>query len=178
MLSEEDKNSVLKARAEKLAQVRQTTENIPKSQAIDLIQFILGNEIYAVEASFVSEVYPLKDVTKLPGTPSFLYGIMNVRRRIVAIIDLAEYFNLPKPTKKGDLEESGIILHKGRQEFAIVTQQVLGALKTYQENIQSPLPSLTALQQDFVKGVTSEGIVILNCEKLLTDKNLTVDDTN
>ncbi len=173
MDSHEEKEKILRERAEKLAAQRSEAQKI-SSRNIELIQFILGNEAYAVEACFVSEVYPLKDVTKLPRTPPFLYGIMNVRRHIVALIDLEAYFNLPaSPSHK-----TAIILHHNSKEFAVVSGQVMGALKVNEEAIQPPLPAAATLPQDFIKGITSQGVVILNCEKLLTDKGLMVEEIN
>ncbi|MDP3706806.1 MAG: chemotaxis protein CheW, partial [Polaromonas sp.] len=48
-------------------------------QSIEVVEFLLAHERYAVESSYVREVYPLENLTPLPCTPAFVLGIVNLR---------------------------------------------------------------------------------------------------
>ncbi|WP_009963991.1 CheR family methyltransferase [Verrucomicrobium spinosum] len=58
-------------------------------------EFALASERYAVEAKFVCEVYPLKDLSPLPSAPSFIAGMVNVRGRILPVLELRRFFDVP-----------------------------------------------------------------------------------
>ena len=60
-----------------------------------VVEFNLAQELYAIEAIYVREVYHYKELTPLPNLPSFVKGIINVRRQIIALLDLRVFFDLP-----------------------------------------------------------------------------------
>lgn len=159
---------ILKKRADQLA--------IPlKSYNYDFIEilvFNLSNEQYGIELQFVKEVYPYKELTPLPGTPSFMVGLINVRRKIFSLIDLKVFFSLPQDTQK---EKKAIILQNLDHEFALLTDEIKGVKKIPLTQIQPSLPTFTGIRQEFLKGVTTESLVILDGEKLLNSKQLIVD---
>lgn len=135
---------------------------------------MLADETYALEAEYIREVYPLKDYTFLPGAPSFVFGIINVRRKIIPLIDLKKFFNLPITQEIS--REKIIILENGDLEFGILSDAIVGVRIVNPEDIQSSLPSLTGVRQEFLKGITSDRLVILDGNKLLTDKKLIVNE--
>jgi len=91
---------------------------------IEVIAFTLVTEIYGIESNFVKEVYTLTDFTPLPGVPSYIFGIINVRGQILPVIDLKKFFNLPEKGL-GELNKV-IILSNGLMEFGILADVVLG----------------------------------------------------
>jgi len=71
---------------------------------------------------FVREVYPLRDFTVLPGVPTYIFGIINVRGQILPVIDIKKFFNLPEKGL-GDLNRV-IILYNDQMEFGILSDVV------------------------------------------------------
>ena len=111
-----EKKRILKSRAKDLA--RKTKNQMQAEESIQVTEFMLAYEKYAVESSYVREVYPLSDLTPVPCTPAFVLGIINVRGRILSIIDIKKFFELPE---KGltDLNKI-IIVQDDRMEFGIL----------------------------------------------------------
>jgi purine-binding chemotaxis protein CheW len=66
---------ILKARACELAREPRRDD----AEHVEIVEFMLANERYGLESCYVREVYPLKDYTPLPCTPSFVLGLINVR---------------------------------------------------------------------------------------------------
>ena len=62
---------------------------------IEVVEFTLAHERYAVASEHVREVYPLEDFTPLPCTPHFVLGIINLRGEILSVIDIKKFFDLP-----------------------------------------------------------------------------------
>ncbi len=86
-------NRILRERAVHLA--RPTGSSTPQGALLELLEFRLASERYAVETRYVSEVHPLRDLTPLPGTPPFVRGIVNLRGRILPVYDLKSSSRCP-----------------------------------------------------------------------------------
>ena len=161
------KAEVLKARAQSLA--RQPREERPEHY-IEVVEFMLAYERYAVDSSFVSEVHPLKDLTTLPGAPAFVAGIINVRGRIVSVVNLKRFFDLPD---KGLTDfNKVIILDDGRMEFGLLVDAVLAVQRLALDAIQRAPPTLNGVRADYVRGVTTQRMAVLDAAKILADPTI------
>lgn len=164
---------VLKARAKVLA--REPEARTLDAERIEVVGFLLAYESYAIESSFVREVWPLKHLAPLPGTPPFVAGIVNVRGRIVSVINLKKFFDLPE---KGltDLNKV-IILRDGRNEFGILADSVLSVGHILRQEMQQTLPTLTGVRAEYIKGVTSARLIMLDAVKLMSDPKINLCQT-
>jgi purine-binding chemotaxis protein CheW len=170
--SAEARARVLKARARVLAREPEVTA--AAHDQIAVVEFLLAHETYALESALVREVYPLRDLTSLPGTPEFVVGIVNVRGQIVAIIDLRRLFDLPTRGLT-DLNKV-IVLHNQDRELGLLADAVLGVRRISLQDIQAPLPTLTGIHAEYLRGVTRDRTVILDGVRILLDSRNTVRD--
>jgi purine-binding chemotaxis protein CheW len=169
MLNSDQTKNILRKRAENLSiEIEKKTEE----ELIEVVCFELGDEKYGIESVYVREVYPLKNLTELPGLPTFILGIIAVRRRILSLVDLKVFFEI---SKKNKIKNNKIIILKNNEmEFAIVTDKVEGILTIPVNNLQTSLPTLTGIRQEFLKGITSDRLIVLDGNKLLQNKQLIV----
>ncbi len=167
-----DKEEILKERAKKLASTRGAKNQ--KRDALDVIEFILGEEHYAIESRFVREVYPIRDFTPLPCVPPFVQGLINVRRNILPLISLKHFFEFPKDGE--ELISTALIMKDADMEFAISIDSVVGVTTILKEDLQQSLPTLSGSGQQFFKGVNADQLIVLDGEKLIHDPNFIVDD--
>jgi purine-binding chemotaxis protein CheW len=160
--------TILKNRA--IAMALMPEEENLTSRTMDIIEFSLGSERYGLESSFVREVYPLKDFTPLPGVPSYILGIVNVRGQILPVVNLKKFFSLPEKGL-GEMNKV-IIIRNDNMEFGIVADLVEGT-KTIKIDEILPAPiNVTGIGETYVKGVTKEHIVILETDVLLNDEKI------
>ncbi|HWP47221.1 MAG TPA: chemotaxis protein CheW [Candidatus Limnocylindrales bacterium] len=166
----EEKKKILRARARVLAQ--EPKEKEADGERIEVVKFLLAHENYGIESVYVREVHPLKELTPLPCTPPFVLGIINVRGQILSVIDLKKFFDLPaqEPTHLNKV----IILHNHRIEFGILAEAVVGVQWIPLQDIQPSFSTLTGVREEYLKGVTRERLVILDAERILSDKSLIV----
>jgi purine-binding chemotaxis protein CheW len=166
----EEKARILKARAKALA--REPPQHAESAQYLEIVECLLAYESYAIESAFVREVYPLRELTPLPGTPAFVLGIVNVRGQILSVVDLKKFFDLPA---KGltDLNKI-VILSNGHMEFGLLVDAVIGVQRIAVAEIQSPLPMLSGIHADYLKGVTAQRLVILDVARILADPKIIV----
>lgn len=170
--SPEETQRILKARAQALAREPEPAE--AAGGHIEVVEFLLAHERYALESQYVREVYPLENLTPLPCTPAFVLGIVNLRGEILSVIDLKKFFELPE---KGltDLNKV-IVLQSGNMLFGILADVIAGVRRIPVTDIQPSLPTLTGVREEYLQGVTPERTVILDAEKLLTDESIIVQE--
>ena len=164
---------ILKGRAAILAVVPPTAPG--DGELIRALRFSLGAETYAVESKHIREVFPLPPLTPLPCVPPFVRGIINVRGRIVSIIDLKSILGLPDTELSPSC--SVIILQSKGNEFGLLADEISGLSAIPISSIQPSLPTLTEVRAEFLWGVTAEGLVLLDAGKLLSDRKLVIDET-
>jgi len=165
----EEKKKILKKRAELFAR---EPEDIKKDEYIEVVEFILALEHYGIESHYIREVYPLKDYTPIPCTPPFVFGLLNVRGQVISIVNIKKFFDMPE---KGLSDLNKVIIVQGnKMEFGILADSIIGVRNIALSEIQAPMPTLTGMREEFLKGVTEERMVILDAGKLLSDKNIIV----
>lgn len=165
--SGEEKRRILKARAEALAREPAEEKDEP---SLAVVTFLLASETYGLESRWVREIFPPRELTPLAWNPSFVAGIVNVRGRILPVIDIKKLFDLPE---KGltDLNKV-LVIQVGDLELGILADQVLDMRSIRLGLIQPSLPTLTGIREEYLKGVTAERLVILDAEKILSDPRL------
>jgi len=167
-----DANHILRARAQALA--RPQRQAAAAETLVELLEFHLAHERYAVETRYVREVYPLKELTPLPCTPAFVLGIVNVRGRILPVLDLKKFFDLPE---KGLTDLHRIILVRGNElELGLLADVIVGVRSLPADSLQPSLPTLTGVRSDYLKGVTAERLVVLDLARILADPKIIVDE--
>lgn len=167
----EGKVEILRARARALAREPQRQDHQVYEQ-LEVIEFVLAYERYALEVGFVREVHPLKEITPLPGTPGFVAGIVNVRGQIVSVVNLKRLFELPERGLT-DLNKV-IILNDGEMEFGLLVDAVVGVRRLLLRDLQPPLPTLAGARAGYVQGVTQQRVSMLDAQKILSDPALLV----
>ncbi len=166
----EESKRILKARARALA--RQPEQAEAAGEYLEVVEFVLAYENYAVETRYVREVYPLENLTPLPSTPAFVLGVVNLRGEILSVLDLKKFFELPERGLT-DLNKV-IVLESGGMLFGILADAVVGVRHVAAAGIQPSLPTLTGVREAYLKGVSAERTVILDAGKLLADEKIIV----
>jgi len=169
-LSAKEAKAVLKARARALAEPGHADD--PEVERIDILEFLLSGETYAIETSFIAETFPLVDFTSLFCTPPFVMGIINVRGRIVSIVDMRRFFDLPV-VGLSNLNRV-IVVRDKKMEFGILADSIIGVRSLPLQDLQASLPTLTGIREEFLTGVTADRLVLLDMGKILADRRLVV----
>ena len=167
-----DARQILKARAKALAR---PPENRRRAEAdLEVIEFGLAQERYAIPTAAVREVYALKDLTPVPCTPAFVLGVINWRGQILPVIDIKKFFDLPEHGIT-DLHKV-IIVHHEKMELGILADLIVGVRTVSLNALQPSLPTLVGIREEYLKGVTAERLVLLDVARILTDQRIIVQE--
>jgi purine-binding chemotaxis protein CheW len=143
------------------------------------LTFKLGDEIFAIEISKVREVLDFTTITKVPRTPDFMRGVINLRGNVVPVVDMRLQFGMTKTTNT--VNTCIIIVEISLDDETTV----LGALAdSVQEVIElepdtiEPAPRIgTHLKTDFIKGMGRRDdnfIIILDIDKVFSVDELSI----
>lgn len=171
-ITEQEKQQILTARTRALA--GKSHDKPLNKELLEVVEFTLAEERYGVELQFIDEVCELNDLTHLPCTPLFILGVMNVRGKILTVMDIKRLFELPD---KGlaDLNKV-IIVHAHGMDAGILADVISGVRSVPVSRIQTELPTLTGIRAEYMKGVTGDQLIILNLDNILSDEKITVNE--
>jgi purine-binding chemotaxis protein CheW len=168
-LSPEETRTILKSRAALLAVPAQEAD---PGVRLDCLEFVLSGESYALEMSYITQTLPLSEFTPLFCTPPFVLGITNLRGRIVSIIDLRRFFELPA-VGLSDLNRV-IVVSNGSMEFGVLADSIVGIRPLPLADLQPVPAALTGIREEFLSGVTADRMALLDIGKILSDKRIVV----
>jgi purine-binding chemotaxis protein CheW len=164
-----EKKRILKERAGLLARQKEKTTG---AEALEIVEFLLAKERYGIESHCICEVCPLREYTPLPGVPDFVLGLINVRGRILSVIDIRKFFDIPWQGIS-DLNKV-IIIKNDTMEFGILADEIVGVRKLAAGDIGPPLTTLSGIREEFLKGITRKRTVVLDVARIMADKNIIV----
>jgi purine-binding chemotaxis protein CheW len=164
--------AILKTRAEELA--AEHGEDRIDENALEVLEFVLASEHYAMESLHIREVYPMKEFTLIPGTPPFVLGLINIRGQILSVIDIRRFFDLPV---KGlsDLNRV-MVVQTPVMELGILADRIVGVRHVPLNELQPALPTMTGIRSEYMRGITREGLVVLDVPKMVSDPKLVVNE--
>jgi purine-binding chemotaxis protein CheW len=129
---------------------------------LQLVTFGLGGEEYAVDILKVQEINRPRQITKVPNAPCYVEGVINLRGKVIPVIDLRKKFGLPEQDNKA-LSRIMIMDAQGHT-VGIVVDHVSEVLRI-PSDIVEPAPAMAAasVEEDFIRGIAkmSDRLVIL-----------------
>ena len=139
------------------------------------LTFALGDEEYGLEILKVREIIGLMDITSVPRMPGFVRGVINLRGRVIPVVDLRQKFNMAAVE---DTQETCIIvIDLEVLLMGIVVDRVSEVLDIDKQEIDDTPAFGTAIDTDFIMGmgkVDQKVIILLDISKVLTDGDLSM----
>jgi purine-binding chemotaxis protein CheW len=143
------------------------------SQKGRFLAFMVGNEAFGIEIKYVIEIIGIQSITEMPEMPSYVKGIINLRSKIIPLIDIRLRFG--KEPRDYDDRTCVIVVAINGFSYGLIVDSVYEVLTIPDEEI-SPLPGInTATGNRFVKNIGKTAnriILIVDCEKLLTSEDI------
>jgi len=147
------------------------------------LTFLMANEKYGLEILKVREIIGMMDVTSVPTTPAFVRGVINLRGKVIPVIDLRLKFGLE--AKEDNDRTCIIVMQLGRSAqdmtMGIIVDEVSDVLDIGQDQIE-PAPLFGAdIRTDFILGmgkVDQRVVTLLDMDRVLTEQEISVVQTS
>ncbi|PKM57789.1 MAG: chemotaxis protein CheW [Firmicutes bacterium HGW-Firmicutes-3] len=136
------------------------------------LTFSLGEESYGIDIMYVTEIIGIQPITVVPELPNFVKGIINLRGKIIAVMDARLKFN--KAPKEYNDRTCIIVIDIAQLSIGIIVDAVAEVINISDDNIVPP-PNLNSGGRKYIKSVGKSDnsvILILDCEKLLDEQEI------
>lgn len=146
--------------------MRDTQTAEPEEQ---LVVFHLAGEVYGVDIGRVQEIIRMTAITSLPSAPEFVDGVINLRGRVIPVVDLKRRFGLEQP---GSAKGSRIVVvDAGEHTIGMVVDAVSEVLRLPAGVVEPPSPVVTTLESDYIRGIAkleNRLIILLDLDRVLS----------
>ena len=153
---------------EALAEKKETSAHAGK-----YLTFALGNEEYGIEILRVREIIGLMDITTVPQTPGYMKGVVNLRGKVIPVIDLRLKFSMPE--EEHTQETCVIVVEVNNTQIGIIVDSVSEVVDIGGGEIEEPPDFGQGIDTDFIMGlgkVKEKIIILLAIEAVLSSEEL------
>ncbi len=150
-----------------------------KSAAGEYLTFVLGEEEYGIEILKVQEIRGYDAVTPIANTPNFIKGVVNLRGKIVPIVDLRIKFNLGKVVY--DEFTVVIILNLSGRVVGIVVDGVSDVMALKDDQLREVPSLVTSIDTKYIVGlatVEQQMLILVDIEQLMTSQEMALLDVS
>lgn len=158
--------------SEKLSEVLVQGEE-EDTQHGKFLTFQLGKEVFGIEIRYVTEIIGMQPITFVPEVPEYVKGIINLRGKIIPVIDMRLKFK--KEAAPYDDRTCIIVIDIKDISIGLIVDCVSEVLPIPDENIVPPPSYKTGFQNRYIKGigkVENDVKLLLDCEKIISDNDM------
>lgn len=140
------------------------------------LTFAVGEEVYGIEISYVTEIIGVQAITEVPELPTYIKGIINLRGKIIPVLDVRLRFN-HEPQVYDD-RTCTVVIDINTLIVGVIVDTVLEVLSIEDELIAPPPVARSNMSSEYIKGIakTPSGVkLLLDCDKLIGEGNVTDD---
>lgn len=138
-------------------------------ELLQLVSFFIGDEEFGVDILYVQEINRVSQVTKVPNAPEFVNGVINLRGRVIPVIDLRLKFGMPK--KEHDKNTRIIVMEVSGKTVGFIVDSVNEVLRI-SKNVTEPAPELAlGINSEYIKAVgklDDRLLILIDLEKILS----------
>ena len=146
------------------------TEEENKEVPEPILEFTLNGEIYAIPVSLSNEIILLREIVPVPKSPTYVYGVINLRGEVISIVNLP----LLVGNKKYEFTQHTriLIVDPGGEKAGLIVEKVEGIRKVFMSSFQEPSSLLTRRGNVFIKGMSQDDevgaiVVLMDLKKTL-----------
>jgi len=143
------------------------TENY--AEMLQLVSFKIGSEEFGVDILKVQEINRLVQITQVPNAPSFIEGVMNLRGKVVPIVNLRKRFGLS--LKEYDKNTRIIVVDLNGKTVGFIVDSVSEVLRVSKNVVEPPPELVSGIDSEYITGIAKledRLLILLDLEKILT----------
>mgnify|MGYP001574143460 CR=1 FL=1 len=150
-----------------MADIKQN--NNESNELLQLVSFKIGNEEFGVDILNVQEINKMTTITKVPNAPEFVEGVINLRGRVIPVIDLRARLHLAK--KEHDKDTRIIVVEIAQSTVGFIVDAVSEVLRIPLSTFETPPEIVTGIDSEFIKSVgklEDRLLILIDLNKILS----------
>jgi len=141
------------------------------SGSMQLVSFRLAQEEYGIEITKIQEIILMGEITRVPQTPHYIKGLINLRSTVIPIVDLRLRFGM---SEEEVTDETRImVVNVVGKTIGIIVDAVSEVLRVNEEQIAPPPPTVAGLGQEYLTGLVkfdSRLLIMLDIDQILGEE--------
>ena len=150
-----------------------TYQSSDDSSLIQLVTFKIGDEEFGVDILKVQEIIRMMPITKVPNAPAFVEGVINLRGKVIPVIDMRKRFGMAASTHNDQTRIE--VMDLQGQVVGFVVDAVSEVLRIKESTVEPPPPVVAGIGSEYMRGVgklEDRLLILLDLDKLLDEKEL------
>lgn len=140
--------------------------------SFQIVSFRLATEEYGVEITKVQEIILYGEITRVPQTPAYIMGLINLRSTVIPIVDLRLRFDLEQipPTDETRI----VVVNVFGKTMGIIVDEVSEVLRVTRNQVAPPPPTVAGLGKEYLTGLVKlerRLLILLDIERILGEQN-------
>jgi len=147
--------------------------DVEDTQKDKFLTFALEHEFYGIDIKYVTEIIGIQSITQIPELPNYVKGIINLRGKIIPVIDVRLRFS--KPPKEYNDRTCIVVVDIENILVGLIVDTVSEVLSISEKNIVAPPEIKTGYENKYIKGIGKVGDevkLLIDCEKILSDGDI------
>ncbi|PWB72044.1 chemotaxis protein CheW [candidate division GN15 bacterium] len=143
------------------------------SEELQLVSFNIGSEEFGVDILKVQEINRMVEITRVPRAPHYVEGVINLRGKVIPIVDLRKRFNLQM--KEYDKNTRIVVVDINGSIMGMIVDAVSEVLRLPAGTIEPPPDIVTGVNSEYIKGVAkleSRLLIFLDLSKVIDVNDL------
>ena len=150
------------------------SENDTMTSERQLVVFDLDTEAYGVDIGAVREIIRLLQITRVPRAPEFIEGVVNLRGKVIPVLDLRTRFGMPRADRTE--ENRIVVVDVGGRDIGMVVDAVTEVSRIPASSIEPPSAVITTEDSGYITGIVKSDeklIILLDIGRVITDREAT-----
>lgn len=151
----------------------ESTITTQENQLLQLVTFGIGEEEFGIDILKVQEIIRTMAITKVPNSPPYVEGVINLRGKVIPVIDLRGRFSMEYRTH--DSHTRIIVLQIHGMIVGFVVDEVSEVLRIQSNTVEPPPPVVSGIESEYIKGVgklDDRLLILLDLDKLIPIEEL------
>jgi len=143
------------------------------SDLLQLVSFSLGNEEFGVNILCVQEINRIQQITKVPNAPDYVEGVINLRGRVIPVIDLRQKLNMPR--KDHDNSTRIIVVEVSSKTVGFIVDAVKEVIRIPVSVTEPPPEIVSGINSEYIKSVgklEDRLLILIDLDKILSKNAL------
>jgi purine-binding chemotaxis protein CheW len=145
-----------------------TAATIAATTERQVVAFRLGDETYAIDISYIHEIIRMREITFVPRAPHYMRGVINLRGRIVPVMDLSSRLGLPSHEETP--QSRIIVVEVNGESIGMIVDAVSEVLRLPEDQIEPPTQMAGSESADYISGlgkVNDRLVLLLDVQKVV-----------
>lgn len=140
-----------------------------------MVGFMVGCEEYCVDILKVQEIIRMMDITRIPNSPDYAEGVINLRGRVIPVIDFRKRFSLAEASTDNSQTQRIVVVEIAGSTVGLIVDQVTQVIKLTTDQVSPTPETVKNSSGDCFSGIGRTGdklIILLDVEKMFTEGEL------